>query len=276
MAASITPATGTVPVASAKPIAILELRRDLAGPQALAVRILALVAFAVLWQFAANAAGSILIPTFTETAAAIYQTALVTGEIWPALWVSNQPLIIGFAVSVVISVPLGLAMARWKAIDATLGPVIALALALPIAPLIPVVLVALGMGMTPKVVIIVLFSWVFIATNVRAGARRVDKSLVEMAQSYGASEGQVWWRILIPGAIPAVFAGLRIGLGRAFAGMVIVELIMLPIGIGALLLDYRGDFKADLLYATTILVMVEAVILALLMQVLERRLIKWK
>ncbi|MNL84662.1 hypothetical protein D3C87_2127010 [compost metagenome] len=58
--------------------------------------------------------------------------------------------------------------------------------------------------------------------------------------------------------------------------MVIVELIMLPVGIGALLLDYRGDFKAGLLYATTILVMVEAVILALLMQALERRLIQWK
>ncbi len=276
MAGSISPAVGTGPAASGKPIAILDLRRDLTGPQALLVRILALVAFAMLWQVAAEAADSILIPTFTETMAAIYQTAFVTGEIWPALWVSNLPLIIGFAVSVVISVPLGLAMARWKAIDAAMSPMIALALALPIAPLIPVVLVALGMGMTPKVVIIVLFSWVFIATNVRAGARRVDKSLVEMAQSYGASERQVWFRILIPGAIPAVFAGLRIGLGRAFAGMVIVELIMLPVGIGALLLDYRGDFKAGLLYATTILVMVEAVILALLMQALERRLIQWK
>lgn len=266
---------GSGPAAS-PPIRILDLRRDLTGPQALFVRLLAFVIFALAWEWAANAANSILIPTFTATLAAIYQTAFVTGEIWPALWISNLPLIIGFAISVAISVPLGLAMARWKMIDAAMSPVIALALALPIAPLIPVVLVALGMGMTPKIVIIILFSWVFIATNVRAGARRVDKSLVEMAQSYGASESQVWFRILIPGAIPAVFAGLRIGLGRAFAGMVIVELIMLPVGIGALLLDYRGDFKAGLLYATTILVMVEAVILALLMQALERRLIQWK
>lgn len=276
MAGSITPAAGTGPAASGKPISVLDLRRDLTAPQAVLVRILAFVVFAILWQVAADAADSILIPTFTDTMMAIFETAFVTGEIWPALWISNLPLVIGFVVSVLISVPLGLAMARWKSIDAAMSPVIALALALPIAPLIPVVLVALGMGMLPKVVIIVLFSWVFIATNVRAGARRVDKSLVEMAQSYGASEGQVWFRILIPGAIPAVFAGLRIGLGRAFAGMVIVELIMLPLGIGALLLDYRGDFKADLLYATTILVMVEAVILALLMQALERRLIQWK
>jgi NitT/TauT family transport system permease protein len=135
--------------------------------------------------------------------------------------------------------------------------------------------VALGLGLAPRVVVVVLFSWVFIAANVRAGARRVDKQLVEMARSYGASERQVWQRILIPGAIPAMFVALRIGLGRAFAGMVIVELIMLPVGVGALLLDYRGDFKAGLLYATTIVLMLEAVVLALVMQKIEARLNQW-
>lgn len=261
---------------AASPRRVLELRKPISGMSAAISRIVAFILFASAWEFGARAADSILIPTFTETLRALYETTLVTGEIWPALWISNVPLIMGFVVSVAISVPLGLAMARWKVIDQMLSPVTALALALPIAPLIPVVLVALGMGQAPKVVIIVLFSWVFITTNVRAGTRRVDRSLVEMARSFGASERQVWFRILIPGAIPAVFAGLRIGLGRAFAGMVIVELIMLPVGIGALLLDYRGDFKAGLLYATTILVVIEAVVLAVAMQALERHLIRWK
>ncbi|MFE3836193.1 ABC transporter permease subunit [Rhodobacteraceae bacterium PA1-206B] len=255
---------------------VLELRRPMTGGQAALARIVAFVILAALWQWGAVAANSILIPTFTDTMKALFETMFVTGEAWPALWVSNVPLIIGYAISVVISVPLGLAMARWKVIDRMLNPITALALALPVAPLIPVVLVALGMGMTPKVVIIVLFSWVFITTNVRAGTRRVDQSLVEMARSFGASEREVWFRILIPGAIPAVFAGLRIGLSRAFAGMVIVELIMLPVGIGALLLDYRGDFKAALLYATTIVVVMEAVLLAVAMQAVERHLIRWK
>jgi NitT/TauT family transport system permease protein len=264
------------PSAVGKPVQVLELRRRM-GPIATVVcRLLAFAIFALAWEFAADAAHSILIPTFTTTAVALYETMFLTGEIWPALWISNQPLILGFIISVLISVPLGLAMARWKAVDNMLNPITALALALPIAPLIPIVLVAMGMGTAPKVVIIVLFSWVFITTNVRAGTRRVDKTLVEMARSFGATERQVWFRILIPGAIPAVFAGLRIGLGRAFAGMVIVELIMLPVGIGQLLLDYRGDFKAGLLYATTILVVIEAVALAVLMQALERHLIRWK
>ncbi|MBC3641023.1 ABC transporter permease subunit, partial [Klebsiella sp. Kps] len=76
--------------------------------------------------------------------------------------------------------------------------------------------------------IIVLFAWVFIATNVRAGVRAVDPTLVEMAGAFGASESQLWRRVLVPGAFPAIMTGLRTGLGRAFAGMIIVELIMLP------------------------------------------------
>jgi len=238
--------------------------------------LLALAIFALAWQIGAEAADSILIPTFTETMVALYQTTFVTREVWGALWISNVPLILGFLIAAVVSVPLGLAMARWKALDRAMSPITALGLALPIGPLSPVILIALGLGLLSRTVVVFLFAWVFIVVNVRAGARRVDKSLVEMAQSYGASERQVWFRILIPGSIPAVFSALRIGLGRAFAGMVIVELVMLPIGIGALLLEYRGGFKAGLLYATTILVMLEAVVLALLMQAVERHLNRWR
>lgn len=270
------PADVTQPGHAAPVRHVLELRRPITAGQAAVARIVAFIVFAGLWEWGARAANSILIPTFLETVKSLFETMFVTGDVWPALWVSNIPMIVGYVISVVISVPLGLAMARWNVIDRMLSPITAVMLALPIAPLVPVVLVALGMGMTPKVVIIILFSWVFITTNVRAGTRQVDRHLVEMARSFGASEREVWFRILIPGAIPAVFAGLRIGLGRAFAGMVIVELIMLPVGIGAQLMDYRGDFQAGLLYATTIVVVMEAVLLALAMQALERHLIRWK
>lgn len=259
-----------------RPVKVLELGGHPGRLGTILCRLLAFAIFAGLWQWGAISAGSILIPSFTRTMEALWKITVTTGEIWPALWISNKPLIVGYIVSVIISVPLGLAMARWKALDRTLDPITAVALALPIAPLVPIVLVAMGMGLTPKIFIIVLFSWVFILTNVRAGTRRVDRSLIEMARSFGASEREVWTRILLPGAVPAVFAGLRIGLGRAFAGMIIVELIMLPMGVGALLLDYRGDFKAAELYATIIVVVLEAVLLAVVMQKLERDLIKWK
>lgn len=208
--------------------------------------------------------------------AAFWEQTFVTGEIWGALWVSNLALVVGFGVAVLISVPLGLAMARWKSVDDFFSPLVAVSLALPIAPLVPIILVALGLGLLPKVVVIYLFAWVFIVTNVRAGVRQVDKSLVEMARSYQASEATIWRKILIPGALPSIFSGLRIGLGRAFAGMIIVELIMLPLGIGALLLDYRGAFRFDLVYSTVIAVIIEAILITLIMQYIERRFSTWR
>lgn len=259
-----------------RPVEIVKLRKSVSQRDTIFLRLGAIVVFALIWELGARAADSILIPTFSETMVGLYELAFVTGELWPALAVSNLALIVGYLVSVLIAVPLGLASARWQWFDRILSPITAASLALPISPLIPIILVALGLGLAPKVLVIVLFAWVYILTNVRAGVRQVPKTLGEMATSFGASEGQVWWRILIPGAIPAIFSGLRIGLSRAFAGMVIVELIMLPVGIGAIMLDFRGSFQSDLLYATTIAVVIEGVLLATLMQIFERRLMKWK
>ncbi|KUF06005.1 ABC transporter permease [Leucobacter sp. G161] len=259
-----------------RPIKILRLRRPVSMGKTVLLRVAAILAFALFWEFGARAADSLLIPTFLDTMAGLYEIAFVSGELWPALLTSNIALLWGYIIAVVIAVPLGLAMARWPLVDRALSPITAASLALPISPLIPIILIAFGLGLLPKVLVIVLFSWVYITTNVRAGVRTVPKTLSEMAGSFGANEAQIWRRILIPGALPAIISGLRIGLSRAFAGMVIVELIMLPVGIGASMLDYRGTFQSDLLYATTIAVVLEAVLLATLMQAAERRLMKWK
>lgn len=257
-------------------VKILRLRGKISPGRAALLRLGAFAVFAGLWELGARSADSILIPTFTETVTGFVEIAFVTGELWPALAVSNLAFVIGYVIAVAIAVPLGLAMARWRAVDNALSPIAAASLALPIAPLIPIVLVALGLGLAPRIVIIVLFAWVYIVTNVRAGVRTVPKSLIEMAGSFGANEAVLWRRILLPGAVPAIFTGLRIGLARAFAGMVIVELIMLPVGIGSLMLDYRGTFQVGLLYAVTIAVVLEAVLISTLMQAFERRLLKWK
>lgn len=270
------PASGTAVLPPLPATRRVQLRKKLSRRHAWAVRIATLAVFALTWELGARWADSILMPTFVEAMQALWEITVTTGELWPALATSNIALLIGYPIAVVIAVPLGLAMARWKAVDRAFGPVTAVSLALPIAPLIPVVLVAMGLGLAPRVFIIVLFSWVFITTNVRAGVRAVDRSLIEMAGAFGANEAQLWRRVLIPGAFPAIMTGLRTGLGRAFAGMIIVELIMLPVGIGAYMLDYRGFFEADKLYALTIAVAIEGIVLALMMQALERRAQRWK
>jgi ABC-type nitrate/sulfonate/bicarbonate transport system permease component len=96
-----------------------------------------------------------------------------------------------------------------------------------------------------------------------------------MAKSFGASEVQIWRRILIPGAVPAILTGLRIGLGRAVNGMVVAELLLVASGIGNLLLEFRAALDGGLLFATVFAVSLQAIVLLALMRTVERQLTPW-
>lgn len=250
-------------------------RRRQAALAAWGRRLATFLVVAGVWQVFGERAENVLIPTFTATMAGFVQLALLSGQLWEPLLISNQALALGYAISVVVGIPLGLAIGRSHLADRAFSPWIGVVLALPIAPLMPIVIIALGLTLAARVAIVVLFTFIFITVNTRAGVRNMDHSLIEMARAFGATERQVWRHILLPGALPAVFAGLRIGLGRAVAGMVIVELLLIASGIGRLLLGFTGRLQADLVFATVLAIVLEAVLLISLMQLVERRVAPW-
>ena len=231
--------------------------------------------FLAVWEALARASHSFLIPTFTETVGAILQLAFVNRRIWEPLLISNQALVLGYGLSVLIGVPLGLAAGRVEGLERAINPYAAILLALPVAPLIPIVIIALGLTLAARVAIVVLFTVIFIFVNARAGVRNVDPQLIEMAVSFGASERQIWRKVVLPGAMPALFAGLRIGLGRAIAGMVVVELILVASGVGRLLLEFTGRLESDYVFATVAIVVGEALLLLELMRRIELRVAPW-
>jgi NitT/TauT family transport system permease protein len=239
---------------------------------ALGLPIAVFIVFGIVWQLATLHSQSLVIPTFTETMVGLYQLAFVRGDLWMALYQSNQALVLGYLISVAIGLPFGLAMARADWLENIAEPYTHMLLAMPTAPLIPLIMMALGLGLASRVMIVVLFTFIYITINTRAGVRNVDSSLIEMAKSFGANEPQIWQRILIPGAVPAILAGLRIGLGRAINGMVAAELLLVASGIGNLLLEFRAAFEGGLLFATVFVVALQAVVLLAFMQMLEQRL----
>jgi NitT/TauT family transport system permease protein len=239
------------------------------------LRIVVFIFFAASWQFGAHWMKNMLIPTFTDTVGGFIQLVFVSGRIWQPLYISNQALVFGYLLSVVVAIPLGLAAGRVRWIDRVLNPYIGVFLAIPIAPLIPIAITALGLGLASRVAIVFLFSFVFIAVNTRAGVRNDDPGLIEMARSFGANERQIWRRIVLPGAVPAIFAGLRIGLGRAIGGMVIVELLLVASGLGRLLLEFAGRLQAEYVFATVLVVIAEALLLLGAMRFVEGKIAPW-
>lgn len=248
--------------------------RDRVLASAWTYRLIFLAIFAAFWETYARVADLLLVPTFTGTMVGIVEL-IVDPKVWGAFLISNQSLVIGFALAVLLGIPLGLAAARFRRAEGFVDPYINILLVTPVAALIPILLMSLGISLASRVFLVVVFSIPVIIVNARAGVRQVDPALIEMATSYGAREREIWRKILLPGALPAIMTGVRLGLGRGVTGMVIIELLMVAVGIGGLILNFQGRFQAALLYALIVLVVIEALVLVSAVRAIERRLAPW-
>jgi NitT/TauT family transport system permease protein len=239
-------------------------------------RLIVLAVFAVSWEFYATNANSLIIPTFSETVLRTGQL-LIDGGVWRAFIDSNQALVLGFFFSVVLGLPLGLAAARFERLEKFLDPYINIMLVTPTAGLIPIFLMvpALGFSLQSRVLLVVVFAIPMLIVNARAGVRQVDPSLIEMSTSFLARERTIWRKVLLPGALPAIMTGVRLAVGRAITGMVIVELLMFAVGIGHLIINARGRFDGPTLYGVVILIVVESLVLISAARWLERRVAPW-
>jgi len=229
-----------------------------------------LLAVAAVWQVAALMVRSLLLPTFTDTIAACARLA-ASRDLWQALWVSNQAAALGFLSAGVVGIAIGLVTGRWRLAEQMVDPYLNILLAVPKAALIPVLIMATGLGLLSRVLVVFSFSVVSVAVNTRAGLRLVDRSVIEMAHSFGANEMQLWRKVLLPAALPGIIAGLRIGLIRSVSAMITVELLLLALGVGRLIMTYQDSFQAPNLYATALFVVAEALLLTQALNWAERR-----
>lgn len=238
------------------------------------LRLLTLAIVAGIWQWYAVTVGGLLIPTFDGTVIAFVEL-FIDPSFWEAVWVSNQSMVVGFTFTILVGIPLGLLMGRYRPAEAFTDVYINILLVTPMAAIIPLIIMAIGFGLQARVLLVVLFAVPMVIVNCRAGVRQVDPTLIEMAQSFGANERSIWWRILLPGAMPAVMTGIRIGLSRSLTAMVVIELLLVAVGLGGLIINFRGQFNAEALYAVVVFVVLEALVLITIARWFERRLVPW-
>jgi ABC-type nitrate/sulfonate/bicarbonate transport system permease component len=106
--------------------------------------------------------------------------------------------------------------------------------------------------------------------NARAAVRIVERPLVEMSEAFGASRRQVWQTVILPSSFAPVFTGLRVGLAHAISGMVVIELTLIPAGLGGLIVQFRSQFAAGDLYAVTLMILIEGLVLVGLAHAVEQ------
>ena len=235
----------------------------------------ALGIFFIIWDVTSVRQDVLLFPRVAETFSGLVRL-LPTAELWIAFGRSNLALLIGYLAAIVVGIPIGLAIGRSPLLDRAAGPYMTVLVVLPTAGITPLIVMAIGLQLTGNAVLVFFFCVPMLILNTRSAARTLDRGLVEMAQSYLAGRGALWRFVVLPGSLIGVFAGLRLGLGRAVTGMVIGELLLVATGIGGLILRYQGFFEGPELFAIIFLVCLESWALARGVSMLEAKFIPWK
>ncbi len=192
------------------------------------------------------------------------------------LLLSGEALLAGGGLALSTGILLGTLMARYRKVEYLFDFYINAFMSAPTAAFIPIIVVIFGLGFTARVVVIFLYSFFVVCLNTFTGMRHVDRSLVEMARSFGASERQLFWKVMMPGAVPLIMAGVRLGIGRAVKGVINAEALFAIVGLGGMVILYSNAFDMEKLYAVIFTIVALAYILIKSVHLLERRLTRWQ
>ncbi len=182
----------------------------------------------------------------------------------------------GYAIAVVLGVALGLAIGSMQTLRQVMMPYVIAAYSLPKILLIPWIVLILGIRAPAAILGGALFAVFPIVVLVVGGVRDVDPALVTVAASMGASRRQLYQKVLIPAALPAILAGMRIGVVFALVGVLLTEMFAGIRGMGFLMQQLALSFNAAQLSAATALISIFSIAVVLSLESLNQRLGKWR
>ncbi len=195
--------------------------------------------------------------------------------LWQHLAASLTRIAIALVLAAIVGVPVGIAMGLSPTVRGILDPLIELYRPVPPLAWLPLVIIWFGIGETPKILLIYLAIFASVVMSTLAGVKSVQQVRVRAAQSLGASRAQVLWLVILPGALPEILTGLRIGLGVGWSTLVAAELIAATRGLG-FMVQSAGEFLAtDVVLAGIAVIAIIAFVLELGLRALQRRLTPW-
>jgi ABC-type nitrate/sulfonate/bicarbonate transport system permease component len=200
---------------------------------------------------------------------------IADGTLGDALWASLQPFIPGYLLAVVVGIPLGLIIGRYRLVEAAVGPYVTAGYSTPLVALTPLFIVWFGIGFTVKVAIIFTLTVFPILINTWRGVHAVPKTLIEVGQAFGASQSMIMRKIIVPATLPHIMTGLRLGVGRAVIAVVIAEFFTAVSGLGGIIINAGNSFETATMFVPIIVILLWGVALTAFVGWLERKLAPW-
>ena len=195
--------------------------------------------------------------------------------LWQHLAASLGRIVVALLAATIIGIPVGIAMGLSPTVRGILDPLIELYRPVPPLAYLPLMVIWFGIGETSKILLIYLAIFAPVAMSALAGVKSAQQVRIRAAQSLGASRAQVLWLVILPGALPEILTGLRIGLGVGWSTLVAAELIAATRGLG-FMVQSAGEFLAtDVVLAGIAVIAIIAFSLELGLRALQRRLTPW-
>ena len=216
------------------------------------------------WQAVAIGAGALLIwelairlgvysGIFFPAPSAIVRSlagSIASGSLTPHLSATLLRVGSGLLLGGGVGLALGLAMGWWRGLRTAVDPLVAAAHPIPKLTLFPLFIVLLGIGESAKIMVVAAAAFFPLAINTMAGVRQISPIYFDVARNYGASNRQIFRRVLLPGSLPLILTGVRHAANVAFLSTVGVEMVMAQTGLGSLVWLSWQVLRVEQLFAT--------------------------
>lgn len=236
--------------------------------------VIGLAAGIILWEVVARAWDVIFFPPFSAVVVRLVELTL-DGKILESLAGSLTSLAIGFTISVVFGVGIGMLMGAYRKVEMALDVYVYAMLTAPSLVFAPIFFAIFGLGRASVVGVVILYSIFIIIINTVAAIRTVPIELIEMGRSYCATERQLFLKVILPAALPMIFAGLRLGMGRAVKGTINGEMFISAVGLGAVVITAGRRFDAAAVLAVLLVIIIVALVAVKAIQLIDARLTSW-
>src|SRR5919108_2385195 len=239
------------------------------------VRTTSAIVVLLLWEIFGRKVNPLFLSYPSAIAGALVEL-LKSGEIQRSALGSLHVFAVGLSAALVLGIAVGLLMGRYRLAEYVLDPYVYALDATPRVALIPLLLLWFGLGAFSKIAIVFLSGLFPVLMNTFSGVRSVSAQLVDIGRAYGAREGKIFTKIMLPAALPFVMAGIRLAIGRALIGIITAEMFTAVSGMGALLIRYSSALATDKFFVPVIFLALLGVILSSAVEKLQKRLAPWK
>lgn len=216
-----------------------------------------------------------LVPTPPKVAERFWQL-LTTGKLPIDILMSTQRVFFGVTLGIVVAVPVGFVLGWYRNVHMFIDPLLNFFRALPPIALIPLVIVYFGIGEPAKIIILFYASFFAGVIVMYEGIAQISPLYVRVSRTLGATDSEIFRKVIVPLTIPHMLTATRVALGVAWATLVASELIAAQQGLGALIQNASSFFQLDIIYVGIICIGLIALCMDLALRAISRRLVAWQ